>query len=163
MQPVTESEIRTSFVNCTRGESRRAHLPDDLDAQRWDDLDFLGWVDPRAPQTAYLVVPRDAGLTGVRLRRNTASGRNARMCGLCATTHSGQGATLMVANRADQRGRDGNSVGLDLCADLRCSLRARDLVPASASAPVRETLPVEGRVARLHRNLDAFVARVLSP
>jgi hypothetical protein len=159
-----ETEIRGSFVNCSRGDVRRLHLPEDLADRRWVDLDFLGWVDPRAPQRSYLVVPTDAhGLVGIAMRRNPSSAGRARMCSLCTTTHGGQGVSLMVAQRAHQAGRDGNSVGLDICADLQCSSYARGLLPLPAVSTAHETLPPEGRVARLRRNTDAFLARVMRP
>lgn len=161
MDGVSDAQVRAAFVNCSRGEAKRANLPD-LDAVAWDDLDFLGWVDPKAPMQAYLVVPTDEhGLVGVRLRRNTSAGRRAKMCSLCTTTHSGQGVSLMVAARARQSGRDGNSVGLDICTGLECSLRARGLIPPPAMTAVRETLSVEARVERLRRNTLAFVERVV--
>ncbi len=162
MDALTDREIRASFVNCSRGDAQRAHLPD-LAEQPWADLDFLGWVDPKAPQAGFLVVPTDAhGLVGLALRRNTsAGGRRARMCSLCTTVHSGTGVSLMVARRAGKPGRDGNTVGLDICAGLDCSLHARGLVAAPAMSAAHETLPVEDRVARLRRNLDGFVGRVL--
>ena len=162
MDPLTDRAIRASFVNCSRGEAQRAPLPD-LDQQPWADLDQLGWVDPRAPQSAFLVTVTGAhGLVGLTLRRNAGSGgRRARMCSLCHTTHSGQGVALMVARRAGRAGRDGNTVGLDVCAGLECSLYARGIVAAPAVSAVHETLTVEARVARLRRNLDGFVERVL--
>lgn len=164
MDAISEAQVRASFVNCSRGEATRLNLPGDLDEQRWDDLDFLGWVDPKAPQQSYLVVPSDArGLVGFVLRRNTGTPgvRRARMCSLCTTTHSGQGVSLMVARRAGRAGRDGNSVGLDMCASLDCSLYARGLIAAPALSAAHETLPVADRVARLRRNVDAFVERAL--
>ena len=54
MDPVTEREIRASFVNCTRGEVSRLSIPP-LDEVGWSELDFLGWVDPKAPQQAAVV------------------------------------------------------------------------------------------------------------
>src|SRR4051794_32411019 len=118
---LTESEIRASFVNCTKGEVKRLRTPSDLDDQRWDNLDFLGWIDPRAPMQSYLVVPRGQELLGVQLRRNVGGKgpKRARMCSICLTHHSGPGVSLMVAPRAGSSGREGNSVGIDICADLR--------------------------------------------
>jgi hypothetical protein len=55
MIPVTENEIRGSFINCSKGEAKRLNLPRDLDSRRWEDLDFLGWRDPMAHERAYLV------------------------------------------------------------------------------------------------------------
>jgi len=162
MDPLTESQIRESFVNASKGETKRANLPADLGEARWEDLDFLGWVDPRAPLQAYLVMPSDDGPVGVQLRRNTAGSgpRRAKMCSLCLTTHSGQGVSLMVARRAGQAGREGNTVGLDICAGLECSLYVRSILPLPTMSTAHETLTTDERIARLHANLQAFVARV---
>lgn len=164
VEPLGEKQIRASFVNCSQGEARRIHVPRDLGELRWADLDFLGWVDPRAPMQAALVVPTaDRGAVGIALRRNTSTpgvGR-ARMCSVCTTTHAAQGVSLMVAARAGRAGRAGNTVGLDVCAGLECSLHARGLLPPPTMTVVRETLTVEERVARLRANMDAFVRRVL--
>lgn len=163
MDPITESQLRASFVNATKGEVRRMNLPD-LDAVTWADHDYLGWVDPKAPQQAYLVAPAPDGPTGIRLRRNTLSGgARAKMCSLCLTTHPGSGVALMVAPRAGRAGREGNSTGLDICADLWCSAYVRGLVPLPNMSRVHETTSVEDKVARLRRNLDAFVSRVTRP
>ena len=164
MDPLTESQVRASFVNCSKGEAKRLNLPADLAVRRWADLDFLGWVDPRAPMQSYLVAPTEAhGLVGIRMRRNTsgAGPRRARMCSLCLTTHPGQGVSLMVAARAGKPGREGNSVGLDICAGLECSQFARGQLPLPVISAAHETLSTEERVARLQRNVTTFVERVL--
>jgi hypothetical protein len=162
---LSEREIRAAFVNCSRGEASRINLPADLDepgAWRWEAMDFLGWVDPRAPQQAALVVPGERGPLGVRLRRNASGGGGrTRMCSLCCTVHPGSGVALMVANRAGKAGRDGNTVGVDVCADLRCSGYVRGWAPLPVVSLVEETTTVEQKVERLQRNLDAFVRRVL--
>lgn len=163
MEPLTEPMIRAAFVNCSRGEAKRLHVPRDLEDLHWADLDFLGWVDPRAPLQAAVIVPAEAGPVGIALRRNTSAvgvGR-ARMCSVCTTTHSSQGVSLMVAARAGRAGRDGNTVGLDICAGLECSLHARGLLPPPVMSAARETLSVEERVRRVRRNMATFVARVL--
>lgn len=163
MERVSDRQIRASFVNCTRGEVSRLRLPQDLETLRWEELDFLGWVDPRAPLQCYLVVPMAADeLVGVQLRRNAGGDgpTRARMCSLCLTTHPGTGVSLMVAPRAGRSGRDGNSVGVDVCAELDCSSYVRGLIPPPALSRVHETLTVEQRVARLQRNVQAFVRRL---
>lgn len=162
MRPVTEREVRASFVNASRGEASRLRLPDLAD-QPWDDLDFLGWVDERAPLQCYVVLaPEDGEAVGIQLRRSQggAGPRRARMCSLCLTTHPGQGAALLVAPRAGRSGRDGNSVGIDACVDQACSAYVRGLRPLPALMRVPETLSTEERAARLRRNLETFVARV---
>ncbi len=166
MDAITETQIRASFVNCSKGEAKRLNLPADLGDRPWGDLDFLGWVDPKAPQQSYLVVPTEAhGLVGIQLRRNTSTAgpRRARMCSLCLTTHSGQGVSLMVAARAGRSGRDGNSVGLDICAALGCSLYARGRLKPPTVSAAHETLSTDERIARLRRNVLAFIDRTLRP
>lgn len=163
MEPLTEPEIRASFVNCSKGEVKRLRLPVDLDELRWHDLDFLGWVDPRAPLQAYVVAPLSDGTrVGFQLRRNVggAGPKRARMCSWCLTRHTGPGVSLMVAPRAGAAGREGNSLGVDVCADLRCSLYLRGLVPRPSAAHARETLSLEDQVARLATNVEAFAVRV---
>ena len=68
MEPLTDARIRSSFVNCTKGEAKRLHVPKDLATRPWDDLDYLGWQDPKAPQNHYLVTEHDGRLCGVALR-----------------------------------------------------------------------------------------------
>ncbi|NUV38404.1 FBP domain-containing protein, partial [Streptomyces sp. KAI-27] len=101
MDPLTEKQIRTSFVNSTKGEAARLRLPLDFAELPWPDLDFLGWVDPGAPLRAHLVVPRtDEGPLGVSLRV-PAVGRTSAMksslCQICLTGHASSGVTLFTA------------------------------------------------------------------
>jgi treble-clef zinc-finger protein len=165
MDALSERQIRGSFVNTSKGTAARINLPPDLEELPWADLDLLGWVDARSPLSGYLVVPTPTyGVVGMALRRATGGGsRRTRMCSLCATTHSGQGVSLMVAARAGRAGRDGNSVGGEMCTSLACSGYARGLLAPPSLSAVHETLSVEGRVARLQRNVLAFVERVLRP
>ena len=159
MEPLSEKQLRASFVNASRGEVGRIRTPE-LDGVDWEQLDYFGWVDPRTPLQAQIVAPTDAGPVGVKLRRNPSGGGRARMCSLCLTTHSGSGVTLMVAARAGRAGRDGNTVGLDVCADLTCSAYVRGLLPLPAMASAHETLSNAEKIARLQTNLTAFLARV---
>ncbi|MEU4741928.1 FBP domain-containing protein [Actinosynnema sp. NPDC023658] len=162
MEPVTEREIRASFVNCTKGEAKRLPVPGDLSARPWDDLDFLGWRDPAAPQRAYLVTPSGDGLVGVALRLASSDvGRPRRtMCALCLTTHQGGGVCLMTARKAGRSGQQGNSVGVYLCADLACSLYLRGKKDAGPGGRLHESLTLEEKVERTAAKLDAFLARV---
>ncbi|HEX4722418.1 MAG TPA: FBP domain-containing protein [Pseudonocardiaceae bacterium] len=163
MRPVTESDIRASFVNCTKGEAKRLAVPRDLATRPWPDLDFLGWRDPAAPERAYLVVESGDGLTGVALRRATPGTGLARrsMCSLCLTTHSGDGVSLMTARKAGRAGQHGNSVGSYICSDLACSLYLRGKKDAGLGARFHETLTVAEKIARTMANVTAFLSRVV--
>jgi hypothetical protein len=160
VRPLTESEIRASFVNCTKGEAKRLHTPRDLADRPWEDLDYLGWADPQAPTRRYLVAEVDGTTYGVVLRINEASVGAARrsMCSLCITVQSG-GVSLMVAPRAGKAGQQGNSVGTYICSDLACSLYVRGRL-RTGTPGMHETLTVEQRATRLVANLESFVARV---
>lgn len=162
MRPIRESEIRASFVNCSKGEAARLNLPRDFADLSWTDLDFLGWRDPGAPERGYLVAEREPRLFGIALRSGSGSGRGftARsICAICKTTRTGGGVALMSARRAGESGRNGNTVGQYICADLACSLYARGL-KVSAGTLLDETLDQDARIARVRKGLDAFLNRV---
>jgi hypothetical protein len=160
VRPLTEPQIRASFVNCTKGEAKRLNVPRDLADRPWDDLDYLGWSDPQAPTRRYLVAEVDGATYGVVLRINEASVGAARrsMCSLCITVQSG-GVSLMVAPRAGKAGQQGNSVGTYICSDLACSLYVRGKL-RTGTPGMHETLTVEQRATRLVANLESFVAKV---
>jgi hypothetical protein len=164
MEPITEHQIRTSFVNCSKGEALRLGLPRDLDEKPWADLDFLGWRDPGAPERAYLVAEREGRLIGISLRASggTARGFGARsMCSVCLTTRTG-GVALMTARRTGEAGRQGNSVGQYLCSDLQCSLFARGIKSTPNGHDLDESVDLDGRIARANANLEVFLKRILN-
>ncbi|MCI3222061.1 FBP domain-containing protein [Streptomyces sp. NP-1717] len=163
MKPLTEHDIRTSFVNCSKGEAKRLPLPKNLaDLDHWDDLDFLGWSDLSAPDRRYLVVERAGELVGLSLRSVSGNRGFLRrsLCSLCLTTHPSSGVSLTTAPKAGKAGREGNSVGLYVCADLDCSLYVRGRKAVPPGGRMEESLTVEQRIERLRGNLDAFVERV---
>ncbi len=161
MKPLTEQEIRTAFVNCTKGEAKRLSLPRDLSEQPWDDLDFLGWRDPQAPDRAYLVAELDGCPQGLTLRCPGAASWQTRrsMCSLCVTAHTG-GVSLMVAPKGGPAGRQGNTVGAYICSDLACSLYVRGKKATEAGAALHESLTTEEKSRRTVANLAAFLAKV---
>lgn len=165
MLEVTADQIRDSLVNATKGEAKRLVLPrlDDVD---WPHLDFLGWRDPGSAPTGGMALWRkDATgsdqLVAIALRATPRPLSNKQgMCSLCNTFHSSGDVVMMGAKRSGAKGRDGNTVGASMCADLACSLYARKLRTPRRVQP-QETLDIDARVWRLQMNLDRFVARVL--
>lgn len=159
MKPLTEPDIRGSFVNCSKGEAKRISLPRDLERRPWDDLDFLGWRDPGAPDRSYLVTERAGRPAGVTLRLPTERRGflHRSMCSLCLTTHRGGGVSLMTARKAGAAGREGNSVGLYMCADLACSLYVRGRKALDTASRFEESLTTQEQIARTVGNLSAFL------
>lgn len=163
MKPLTEPDIRASFVNSTKGEAKRMHVPKDLAGRPWDDLDFLGWTDPAAPDRSYLVADLDGRLVGIALRRAAQAGRARKtMCAWCLTTHSGDGVSLMTARKAGKSGQLGNSVGAYVCADLQCSLYLRGKKSAGPGSRFHESISQDEQAARIVTAVAAFLARVES-
>ncbi|WP_436760947.1 FBP domain-containing protein [Streptosporangium sp. V21-05] len=163
MKPVGEPEIRGSFVNCSKGEARRINLPRNLPELSWADLDFLGWRDPGAPDRGYLVVERHGELVGVTLRVAQEVRRSftkSTVCSICVTPHSGTGVALFVAPRVGAAGRQGNTVGTYVCADLACSLYVRGVKRTDSGVRFEETLTTAERVVRATLNLEGFLDKV---
>jgi len=162
MRPLSERDIRNSFVNCSKGEAKRLAIPRDLAERPWDDLDFLGWRDPGAPDRSCLVTERAGRLTGVTLsfpsRQRGFLHRS--MCSVCLTTHPGNGVSLMTARKAGAAGREGNSVGIYMCADLACSLYVRGKKQLDSGSRIEESLTLEEQIARATGHLSAFLDRL---
>ncbi|WP_409467698.1 FBP domain-containing protein [Streptomyces sp. HC307] len=162
MRSLTEQDIRTSFINCSKGEAKRLAVPRDLGERPWDDLDFLGWRDPGAPDRSYLVAEREGRLVGVTLRFPPPQRGylHRSMCSLCLTTHPRGGVSLMTARKAGAAGREGNSVGVYMCTDLACSLYVRGKKVPESGARFEESLTLEEQVARTTDNLSAFLDKL---
>ncbi|MFF3876320.1 FBP domain-containing protein [Streptomyces sp. NPDC001978] len=163
MKSLTEQEIRAAFVNCSKGEAKRLSVPRDLADRPWDDLDFLGWRDPQAPDRAYLVAEEDGRARALVLRSTGAGSWQTRrsMCSMCLTLHTG-GVSLMVAPKAGRAGQQGNSVGAYICSDLACSLYVRGKKDAGVGARLQESLTLEEKIQRTVANVAAFITKVIA-
>ncbi|WP_433155109.1 FBP domain-containing protein [Actinomadura nitritigenes] len=129
MRAITERDVRSCFVNCSKGDAKRLNLPKDFAQSPWTGLDFLGWRDPKAPDRAYLIAEKDDRLTG-------------------------------VARRSGDAGKQGNTVGRYLCADLACSLYVRGMKQTLMGDGHDDGVPLEEKVARIKTNLDAFITSI---
>lgn len=161
MEPLTEQQIRASFVNCSKGEAKRLPVPRGLPDQPWEHLDFLGWRDPQSRVRGYVVAEVDGAPHGIVLRSTDGSAGVPRknLCTWCLTPHGSGGVVLMVAPRSGKAGANGDSVGTYLCADLQCSLYVRGKL-VSDQGRMPESLTLEQQVARLTGNLATFLRRV---
>jgi hypothetical protein len=165
VKAVTESELRDSFVNCSKGERAKLGLPGPLAAIDFDQLDFLGWRDPKAPERAYVVTETGSGTVGIVLRIASKSARNltkSGMCSICMTVHASSGVALLSAPLAGAAGRNGNSAGVYMCADLQCSRYVRGELRSDAIVTMSETIDLDVKIERLRQRMDAFIHKIVT-
>ncbi|MGH1565385.1 FBP domain-containing protein [Mumia sp. DW29H23] len=161
MHALTESQIRASFVNASRREASQAPLPPRFPDLGWDELDLLGWVDPKAPRRAYAVVPTADGAVGLLLRTTQPTSQRPAVCTWCEDVEATEDVVLYVAKRAGASGRNGNTVGALVHADLSCSAHARRR-PTRAEGALDPVAFVERRVAGLRERTARFAERVIT-
>jgi hypothetical protein len=161
VRELTEQQVRRSFVNCSRGEAQTLSLPKGFPELEWAELDLLGWRDPKAPLRGYVVLDMDGGPVGIALRaaESRMSSRTAVMCLLCQTGQAGDAVSLFTARRTGDAGRNGNTVGTYICADLGCSTRVRTEIPPWLQTRNPAEVVVE-RAAELRERAEGFLAAV---
>jgi FBP C-terminal treble-clef zinc-finger len=161
MRPMTEQQVRRSFVNCSRGEAQGLTLPKGFAELDWDQLDLLGWRDPKAPLRGYLVLDAADGPVGLAVRAadSRMSSGTAVMCLLCQTGQAGDAVSLFTARRTGEAGRNGNTVGTYICADLRCSYRVRTEIPPWLQQRDPAEVVAE-RAMELRERAEGFLAAV---
>ncbi|RKT79584.1 treble-clef zinc-finger protein [Terracoccus luteus] len=159
MLPLTEVQIRASFVNCSRREAAQARAPADLENLPWDDLDLLGWPDRHNPDRINLVLPVDDGAVGIVLRPAAAGAKKRALCSWCEDVVATGNVRLLVARRAGAAGRNGNSIGVLVHDDLSCSAHVRR-PPTTLEGGVDAEAMVERRVAELRSRTRAFAEHV---
>ncbi|KNX37980.1 FBP domain-containing protein [Luteipulveratus halotolerans] len=164
MNPLTENDIRSSFVNASRRERSQATLPD-LDTLDWDSLDYLGWRDAKRPLNAYVVVEVAGTPTGLLLRTAPrVEGRRAGLCSWCQDVVVGVDVSMYVTKRAGASGRRGNTVGTMICTNLLCSQNVRRTPTASevgSDDPGDRQRYIERRIDGLRERSEKFVAQVM--
>lgn len=105
MLPVTERELRDTFINASRKEIRSLTLPEGFEAIDWDRLDYFGWQDPKIARRAYVVVPTLEGtLRGILFRRADATPRGRAQCAWCADVTLLNEVVLYTAKRSAPAG-----------------------------------------------------------
>ena len=164
MQPLTDAAIRRSMVNCSRSEAAALTPPRDLEERDWPSLDVLGWRDAKAELRGYLVHEQPDGVVGIALRAadTKMAGRRSAMCFLCHTVQTAAAVSLFTARRVGAAGRNGNTVGTYICADLDCAHRVTE-VPSTALHldGDLQALAVAERAEGLRQRLQAFTGDVL--
>ncbi len=161
MKPLAPEELRAAMVNASPEEVEQMTLPG-LHETLWDQREYLGWRDPRAPLRGYIVHWVEDRPVGILLRAASTSlapGISA-MCMLCRTPQPSSQVMMFTAPRAGQAGLDGNTVGTYICADLGCSLIIRITPPPSAVQPDPARI-VADRAEGLLDRVRSFTANVM--
>lgn len=161
MLPLNDQTIRASFVNATRKELTDLILPPDLAGLDWDRLDYLGWRDPKFAKRAYVVAPLDGGgIAGVVLKRADADPRTRAQCSWCQDVTLPNDVVIYGARRAGHGGRNGNTLGILVCATFECSANVRKLPPVAYLGFDVEAAR-EDRIRGLRSRAAAFAAAVM--
>lgn len=161
MLPVSDKEIRASFVNASRKEITDITLPADFAVLDWDRLDYLGWRDPKIARRSYIVVPVGDQLVGVVLKQAEAAPRARAQCSWCQDVHLPNDVLFYAARRAGASGRNGNTIGTLVCADFECSANVRKTPPVAYVGFDVEAAR-EARIATLRVRAAAFASSVLA-
>ncbi|KAA6431374.1 FBP domain-containing protein [Agrococcus sediminis] len=156
MREVTETELRSCFVNATQRELDQMPMPG-LHETIWAEREYLGWRDQRSSRIGYLVHWRDDELIGVVVRSAPGGMRPgiAAMCSLCHSTQPATQVRMFSARLASLDGDTGSSIGTYICEDLACSHIIRTGPPHLVS-PER----VASRGAALLGRVTRFTQRV---
>ncbi|MGK4218388.1 FBP domain-containing protein [Kocuria marina] len=161
MHAHSESEIRKSFINCSKGAAQRINIPHEVAQAAWDQLIFLSWIDPKSPRTGYVVAETENGLRGLVLEKNPHKGKGgARMCQICLTLHPGSGVSMVSIQRTKSAKDHYNTVGTYLCSDLACSDYTLGKKKPEGIRQMEETMGLEDRVDRTLANVQGLINRV---
>ena len=159
MLPVSENDIRASFVNATRKELGDLALPAGFAELNWDRLDYLGWRDPKYAKRAWIVAPVADALIGVVLRQADADPRRRAQCSWCEDVTLPNDVVLYAARRAGSAGRKGDSLGTLVCMNFECSSNVRKLPPVAYLGFDVEAARLE-RIEVLRTRVAAFAVAV---
>jgi hypothetical protein len=161
MNPLTEPQIRASFVNCSKREAAQVTLPAHLGELSWDRLDYLGWTDRRATLRSYVVIEVDGAPVGIAVRspERTTSPRRA-VCAWCEDVYATDDVSMYVAPRSGPAGRRGDTIGTLICTGFDCSRNVRRK-PTIIEAGEDAAGVVQRRIEGLRVRTDLFAREVL--
>jgi len=156
MIPIAAQELRASFANVSLRERKAIVLPSDFDALPWDDLDYLGWHDPKLPEVGYIVTQLDDGPAGLLLRQSAGRTQSRPQCSWCEDVTLPNDVVYFTAKRTGAAGRAGNTVATLLCANFECSANVRKLPPVAYTGFDREAARAK-RIETLQLRARTFV------
>lgn len=159
--PLTETQIRNSFVNASRKEVSDLVLPLDFATIDWDSLDYFGWRDRKSPRRAYVVVWLDDSPVGFLLKQAEAVPRSRTQCSWCQDVNLTNDVVFYSAKRAGAAGRKGDTVGTLICRDFGCCANVR-MRPPLAYIGFDVDAAREKRIIDLRKRAVGFARAVLN-
>lgn len=163
MRELTAEQIRESFVNASEAQIERMLLPG-LHETVWEDREYLGWRDPQGSPRGYIVHWVDDRPLGFMVRAASSTLRPGigAMCSFCHTPQPSTQVLMFSAPKGGAAGREGNTIGTYLCADLACSIIIR-MLPATSELNLSRTELISRRASGLTERLQRFTANLLKP
>ena len=154
LQAISSNELRSIFPNLRKDDFPGQSL-NEID---WGVLDYLGWISP-AGHKGFVVINLDDKLHGIALRRaiNRSGKPKTQMCSWCHHVYRGRGTALFTSTVHGSHGR--KSIGHQLCMNLDCSLRIRNLV-SDPPTYLPETVDLHYKTARLRAAIRKFIQRL---
>ncbi len=125
MLPLTEQQIRSSFINASLRERKSLTLPSNFDELSWENLDFLGWRDEKLPLIGYVVTFLDGEPVGIMFRKADGKTRNRPQCSWCEDVNLPNDVTFFNAKQAGPAGRNGDTISTLVCEKFECSVNVR--------------------------------------
>jgi len=159
MTPLTEQQIRASFVNASRKEVSDAAFPTDFAQTRFEALDYFGWHDRKLARRSYVVAEVDGRPVGVVLRQADARPLTRPQCSWCSDVNLTNDVVFYSAKRAGAAGRNGDTIGTLICADFGCSATVRKLPPMAYIGFDAEAARID-RIRELQLHAEAFAREV---
>jgi len=157
MLPIDERAIRASFRNASRKEASSLTLPPGFGEIDFSLLDYLGWSDPKMPRRAYIVAQRDdGGAVSVLLQQAEQRTLARAQCSWCEDVTLRNDVQFFAARKAGPSGRQGNTLGVLICANFGCSANVRRLPALAYEGYDREAARAQ-RIVRLQEHVQGFL------
>ena len=157
MLPIDERALRASFRNASRKEASSLTLPPAFGELDFTRLDYLGWSDPKMPRRAYIALQRPDGAPATVLLQQSEQRTRARaQCSWCEDITLRNDVQFFAARKAGSAGRNGNTLGVLICANFGCSANVRRLPTLAYEGFDREAARAQ-RILRLQQHVQGFL------
>nr|WP_269936555.1 FBP domain-containing protein [Arthrobacter sp. HY1533] len=160
MLPMTEKQIRSSFLNASQRERNNLNLPENFEALNWEDLDFVGWRDRKYQTLGYVIAWVDGATRGILFREVEGKTRSRAQCSWCNDVTLPNDVAYFTAKRSGASGRNGNTVATLMCSRFECPANVRRHEPP-AYVGFDATAARAERMAGLQAQVRTFMDKMM--